>query len=66
MYCMMKTIFDEISDAYPALTNTQIYEIHWLLFQFTGDEVFTSLEIYPEAKKAVFHWQNLCCQKQIS
>ena len=34
-----KTIFDEISDAYPALTNTQIRNT-LAAFQFTGDEVF--------------------------
>lgn len=36
---MEKTIFDEISDAYPYLTNTQIRKT-LAAFQFTGDEVF--------------------------
>ena len=41
-----KTIFDEISDDYPDLTNTQIRNT-LAAFQFTGDEVFK--EILEEA-----------------
>lgn len=36
---MEKTIFDEISDDYPTLTNTQIRKV-LAAFLFTGDEVF--------------------------
>lgn len=36
---MDKTIFDEISDAYPSLTNTRIRNI-LAAFLFTGDDVF--------------------------
>lgn len=36
---MEKTIFEEISDAYPTLTNTQIRNV-LAAFLFTGDEVF--------------------------
>ena len=38
-----KTIFDEISDAYPALTGTQIRNT-LAAFLFTGDEVFQPIE----------------------
>ena len=37
-----KTIFDEISDAYPSLNNTQIRNT-LAAFQFTGDEVFQEI-----------------------
>ena len=36
---MEKTLFEEISDAYPALTNTQIRNV-LASFLFTGDDVF--------------------------
>lgn len=36
---MEKTLFDEISDAYPTLTNTQIRNV-LASFLFTGDDVF--------------------------
>lgn len=36
---MEKSIFDEISDAYPALTNTEIRNV-LAAFLFTGDDVF--------------------------
>ena len=40
MCCTMKkTIFDEISDDYPTLTNTQIRNT-LAAFQFTGDDVY--------------------------
>lgn len=39
---MDKTIFDEISDDYPHLTNTQIRNM-LAAFLFTGDEVFKSI-----------------------
>lgn len=37
-----KTIFDEISDDYPSLTNTQIRNT-LAAFQFTGDEVYKTI-----------------------
>ncbi len=39
---MNKTIFEEISDAYPYLTNTEIRNV-LAAFLFTGDEVFQSI-----------------------
>ena len=39
---MDKTIFDEISDDYPTLTNTQIRKT-LAAFLFTGDEVFQQI-----------------------
>ena len=39
MLHMEKTLFEEISDAYPALTNTQIRNV-LASFLFTGDDVF--------------------------
>ena len=38
-----KTIFDEISDAYPQLTNTRIRNV-LAAFLFTGDDVFKKIE----------------------
>lgn len=38
-----KTIFDEISDAYPTLNNTQIRNT-LAAFQFTGDDVFKRIQ----------------------
>ncbi|MFR9001016.1 MAG: hypothetical protein ACLVIY_12200 [Anaerobutyricum soehngenii] len=37
---MAKTIFDEISDAYPKLTNTPASEMSLAAFLFTGEDVF--------------------------
>ncbi len=37
---MDKTIFEEISDDYPTLTNTQIRHMLWPPFLFTGDDVY--------------------------
>ena len=39
MLHMEKTIFEEISDAYPKLTNTEIRNL-LAAFLFTGDDVF--------------------------
>ena len=39
---MEKTIFDEISDDYPALTNTEIRKVR-AAFLFTGDDVFKQI-----------------------
>ena len=39
---MSKTIFDEISDAYPTLTNTQIRNT-LAAFMFTGDDVYKQI-----------------------
>ena len=38
-----KTIFDEISDAYPSLTNTRIRNV-LAAFLFTGDDVFQKID----------------------
>ena len=45
-----KTIFDEISDAYPALNNTQIRNT-LAAFQFTGDEVFKEIRSLSGGEK---------------
>ena len=42
---MDKTIFDEISDDYPTLTNTQIRKT-LAAFLFTGDEVFQQISSF--------------------
>lgn len=41
---MEKTIFEEISDAYPTLTNTEIRNV-LAAFLFTGDEVFKQIKL---------------------
>ena len=45
-----KTIFDEISDDYPDLTNTQIRNT-LAAFQFTGDEVFKEIHTLSGGEK---------------
>lgn len=45
-----KTIFEEISDDYPALTNTQIRNT-LAAFQFTGDEVFQKIHTLSGGEK---------------
>lgn len=45
-----KTIFEEISDAYPTLTNTQIRST-LAAFQFTGDEVFQEIRSLSGGEK---------------
>lgn len=45
-----KTIFDEISDAYPSLNNTQIRNT-LAAFQFTGDEVFQEIRSLSGGEK---------------
>lgn len=45
-----KTIFEEISDAYPSLTNTQIRNT-LAAFQFTGDEVFKGIRSLSGGEK---------------
>ena len=45
-----KTIFDEISDDYPNLTNTQIRNT-LAAFQFTGDEVFKEIHTLSGGEK---------------
>ena len=45
-----KTIFEEISDAYPALNNTQIRNT-LAAFQFTGDEVFKEIRSLSGGEK---------------
>ena len=45
-----KTIFDEISDAYPELNNTQIRNT-LAAFQFTGDEVFQEIRSLSGGEK---------------
>ena len=45
-----KTIFDEISDAYPTLTNTQIRNT-LAAFQFTGDDVFKEIRSLSGGEK---------------
>lgn len=45
-----KTIFDEISDAYPMLNNTQIRNT-LAAFQFTGDEVFKQIHSLSGGEK---------------
>ena len=45
-----KTIFEEISDAYPALNNTQIRNT-LAAFQFTGDEVFKEIRALSGGEK---------------
>ena len=45
-----KTIFDEVSDAYPSLTNTQIRNT-LAAFQFTGDEVFKEIRALSGGEK---------------
>ena len=44
---MEKTLFEEISDAYPALTNTQIRNV-LASFLFTGDDVFKRISDQSE------------------
>ena len=41
---MEKTIFDEISDDYPTLTNTEIRNV-LAAFLFTGDDVFKQISL---------------------
>lgn len=45
-----KTIFDEISDAYPSLNNTEIRNT-LAAFQFTGDEVFQEIRSLSGGEK---------------
>ncbi len=45
-----KTIFDEISDAYPNLTNTKIRNV-LAAFVFTGDDVFKSISTLSGGEK---------------
>ncbi|HJA65777.1 MAG TPA: ABC-F family ATP-binding cassette domain-containing protein [Candidatus Mediterraneibacter cottocaccae] len=45
-----KTIFDEISDDYPSLTNTQIRNT-LAAFQFTGDDVFKEIRALSGGEK---------------
>ena len=45
-----KTIFEEISDAYPSLNNTQIRNT-LAAFQFTGDEVFKEIRSLSGGEK---------------
>ncbi len=45
-----KTIFEEISDAYPALNNTQIRNT-LAAFQFTGDDVFKEIRSLSGGEK---------------
>ena len=45
-----KTIFEEISDAYPSLNNTQIRNT-LAAFQFTGDEVFKEIRALSGGEK---------------
>ncbi len=45
-----KTIFEEISDAYPLLTNTEIRNT-LAAFQFTGDEVFQEIRSLSGGEK---------------
>lgn len=45
-----KSIFDEISDAYPTLTNTEIRNT-LAAFQFTGDEVFQEIRSLSGGEK---------------
>ncbi|MCC2253565.1 ABC-F family ATP-binding cassette domain-containing protein [Ruminococcus sp. CLA-AA-H200] len=45
-----KTIFDEISDAYPTLNNTQIRNT-LAAFQFTGDDVFKEIRSLSGGEK---------------
>ena len=45
-----KTIFDEISDAYPTLNNTQIRNT-LAAFQFTGDEAFKEISALSGGEK---------------
>lgn len=59
-----KTIFDEISDDYPDLTNTQIRNT-LAAFQFTGDEVFKEIHTLSGGEKDAYHLPNLCFRKQI-
>ena len=40
---MDKTIFEEISDTYPSMTQTQIRNV-LAAFLFTGDEVFQPIQ----------------------
>lgn len=46
-----KTIFDEISDEYPALTNTEIRNA-LAGFRFTGDEVFREIKTLSGGERA--------------
>ena len=39
-----KTLFEEISDEYPALTNTEIRNV-LAAFLFTGDDVFKQIKM---------------------
>ena len=50
---MEKTIFEEISDAYPTLTETEIRNM-LAAFLFTGDDVFKLISLCPAEKEVVF------------
>ena len=50
---MEKTIFEEISDAYPTLTETEIRNM-LAAFLFTGDDVFKLISALPAEKEVVF------------
>ena len=50
---MEKTIFEEISDAYPTLTETEIRNM-LAAFLFTGDDVLSSSLPSPVEKEAVY------------
>ncbi len=54
---MEKTIFEEISDEYPNLTNTEIRNV-LAAFLFTGDDVFKLISALAVVSVAVFPWQS--------
>lgn len=52
-----KTIFEEIQDDYPDLTNTAIRNV-LAAFLFTGDDVFKPIHLLSGGEKVVYHWRN--------
>ncbi len=63
---MDKTLFDEISDDYPYLTNTEIRNT-LAAFLFTGEDVFKKISALSGGERGrVSLAKSLCCPKQIS
>ncbi len=61
---MEKTIFEEISDTYPSLSNTEIRNV-LAAFLFTEDEVFKQIKTLSGGERDGYHLQSSCFLKQI-
>lgn len=59
-----KTLFEEISDAYPTLNNTEIRNT-LAAFLFTGEDVFKLVRELSGGERGESLWPNSCCQKPI-